>query len=297
MYRFAAKGLRPAFFLTLFFFFLTISSAEPVEVIVVGDTQLKPVNDIISGIQETLETHFKIYSPDSVKGRLRDVAEKEDTRLVIALGREAVDEAFRLPPSIPVIYDLVITPPAVSRSNTTGFYMATPVGRYIDVIKNYLPAIKRIAVVGSRDLVKILEGTEYPQVVSYNVRNSFEFVNTIKQLEGVDAILLLPDAAVLTATAVEEVYLLSFKKGIPLLGVSEKHVKQGALLSLVFQPIDVGKQIGEKASRAMASKIDLGSIPPSPSREFALFINTETARQMGIQVPSELLRKAKKIYP
>lgn len=285
------------FFLTFLFIFFAITSAESAEVIIVGDTQLKPVIETISGIQRTLDSPFTIYSPDSIKGRLKDVAEKEGARLVIALGREALEEALRLPPSTPVIYDLVITPPPVNRSNTTGFYMATPVGRYIEVIKNYLPSIRRIAVVGGRDLMKILDGADYSQMTPYHVKNSFEFVSTVKQLENIDAILLLPDSSVLTATAIEEAYLLSFKKGIPILGVSEKHVKQGALLSLVFEPSDVGKQIGEKASRAIAGRVDLGSIPPSPSREFSLFINTDTARKMGIHVPSELLRKARKVYP
>lgn len=296
IYRFSTKAVSLVFFLLTALLFAT-SFAEPAEVIIVGDTQLKPVLDIISGIRETLKTQYKVYSPNSVRGRLKDVAEKEGSRLVIALGREAVGEALRLPPSIAVIYDLVIISPIVNRTNTTGFYMATPVGRYIDIIKNYLPSLRRIAVVGSRELMKILEVTDYPQMVPYHVKNSFEFVSAIERLEDVDAILLLPDSAVLTATAVEKVYLFSFKKGIPILGVSEKHVKQGALLSLVFDPSDVGRQIGEKASMAMASKVDLGLIPPSPSREFALFINMDTARQMGIYLPPELLRKAKKIYP
>jgi ABC-type uncharacterized transport system substrate-binding protein len=295
---FARKVVRPVFFfLAVFFMLFAASAAEPAEVIIVGDTQLKPVLGIISGIRETLATQFKVYSPNSVKGRLKDVAEKENARLVIALGKEAVDEALRLPPSIPVIYDLVIIPPIVSRANTTGFYMGTPVGRYIEVIKKYLPSIRRTAVVGSEELMKILGVADYPQAVPYHVKNSFEFISAIKQLEGVDAILLLPDSSVLTVTAVEEVYLLSFKKGIPILGISEKYVKQGALFSLVFEPSDVGRQIGERASRAMAREVNLWSITPSPSREFALFINMDTARQMGIHVPSELLRKAKKIYP
>ncbi|MDO8785821.1 MAG: ABC transporter substrate binding protein [Syntrophales bacterium] len=298
MNRFAKNAVRLVFFfLTAFFMLFAVSFAEPAGVIIVGDTQLKPVLDIISGIQATLAVQFKVYSPESVKGRLRDVAEKEKALLVIALGREAVDEALRLPPSIAVIYDLVIIPPIVNRANMTGFYMATPVERYIEVIENYLPSIRRIAVVGSSNLVKILGVADSPQVVSYRVKNSLEFVSTIKRLDGFDAILLLPDSAVLTATAVEEVYLLSFKKGIPILGVSEKYVKQGALFSLVLEPSDVGRQIGERASRAMAGGVDLGSFPPSPSRKFAMFINTDTARRMMIRVPPELLRKAKRAYP
>ncbi len=280
---------------TLIILFYT-SPCHSADVIVVGDTELKPVNEIIKGIKETLDSPVKIYSPSDIKGRLRGVAAKEEARVVIALGREALEEALKLPPSIAVIYDLVITPPEIDRPNTTGVYMATPVREYVDIVKGYLPSIRRIAVIGSHDLMKILDGTANPQVLAYSVRSSFEFVSAVKRVDSDGAILLLPDVGLLTATALEEVLLTSFRKNIPILGISERHVKQGALLALVFEPVSVGRQLGERASDAIKG-IDIGMVPPSPSRKFELYINTDTAKKMGINIPVELLRKAKRVYP
>ncbi len=56
--------------------------------------------------------------------------------MVIALGREALAEALTLPPSIPVIYDMVVTPPAINRPNTVGFYMATPSSEYAELVRD-----------------------------------------------------------------------------------------------------------------------------------------------------------------
>ncbi len=276
--------------------FFSAHPCEAADVIVVGDTQLKPVNDIISGIKETLESPLKIYSPSDIKGRLRGIAAKEEARVVIALGRDALEEALKLPSSVAVIYDLVITPPEIDRPNTTGVYMATPVKEYVDLVRTYLPSIGRIAVVGSHGLMRILDGAGRPHVASYSVTNSFELVSTVKHLNAADAVLLLPDVTLLTAAAVEEVYLFSFRKNIPLLGISERHVKQGALLALVFEPVSVGRQLGERASDAI-NGIDIGMVPPSPSRKFEMYINTATAKKMGINIPVELLRKAKRVYP
>jgi ABC-type uncharacterized transport system substrate-binding protein len=170
------------------------------------------------------------------------------------------------------------------------------VKEYVDLIKSYLPQIRRIAVVGSHDLMRILDGTANPQVSAYSVRNSFEFVSAVKQVDSAGAILLLPDVGLLTDTTIEEVFLSSFRKNIPIIGISERHVKQGALLALTFNPLNVGRHLGEKATRALKG-VDMGTIPPSPSQEFDLYINTNTARKMGIHVPAELLRKAKRIYP
>ncbi len=283
----------------LIFVVMLLSFALPTqaaEIIIVGDTQLKPVNEIISGIKDTLDSPVKVFPPASVKGRLKDIAAKEDVKVVVALGREALDEALHLPPSVAVIYDLVVTPPVTHRPNTTGFYMATPIREYIDLINNYLHSIKRIAVVGSRNLMNTLEGGGYSQVASYNVKTPFEFVNTVKQIDSADAILLLPDASLLTSSAVEEAYLLSFRKGIPLLGVSEKNVRQGALLALVFDPVNVGRLIGENASHAIKGT-DIGRVPASPPRKFELYLNKDTAEKMGIPISAELVRKAKKVYP
>ncbi len=266
------------------------------EIIVVGDTQLKPVTAIIQGLRESVDIPVKVLPPAGVKGKLKDIASREDAKVVVALGKEALDEALQLPPSIAVIYDLVITPPAIHRPNTTGFYMATPVKEYVDLIKNYLHSIRRIAIVGSRNLMNILDGENYSQVASYNVKSPFEFVNTVKQIDSADAILLLPDVSMLTASALQEAYLLSFRKRIPILGISEKNVKQGALVALVFDPVNVGRLIGEHASLAIKG-MDVGRVPASPPQKFELFLNTDTAEKMGIPISAELVKKATKVYP
>jgi len=285
--------LLPAFFFALFFI-ATVS--ESAEVIVVGDTHLAPVVHIISGIKETLDTPVRVYLPSSVKDRLKGITEKEDAKVVVALGKDALDEALRLPPSIPVIYDLVITPPNIDRSNTTGFYMATPVKEYMSVVRKYLPSIKRVAVVGSSPLIRAVEGAGDSQVALHRVKNSFQLVDTVKRLESVDAILLLPDVSLLTESALEEIYLFSFRRGIPIMGISEKNVRAGSLFALVFDPVNVGRNIGAGASNAI-NGIDIGRIPPSPPGKFELFINKSTAEKMNVSLPAELIKKAKRVYP
>ena len=280
---------------TLFLFFLSAVTSEATEVIIVGDTQLKPVVDIVSGIRKALGSPATVYAPSDVKGRLNDVVAEEGARTVIALGKNAIDEALQLPPSIAVIFDLVIIPPKINRPNTTGFYMATPVREYINLINKYLPSLKRMSVVSSQDLLRIL-AADQSQVSVFRVNTSFEMVNTVMQLNDADALLLLPDVSLLTATAIEEIYLFSFRRKIPILGFSDRHVKQGALLALMFDPESVGYQLGGIALEAIHGK-DVGTITPSPSRRFDLYINRDTADKMGITIPDELLERAKRVYP
>ena len=275
---------------------LTGVSCRAAEVLIIADAQLKPVLDVTQGIRKTLHSYTKTLSPAEVKGNLAIVVQQEEARVVIALGRDALAEALTLPPSIPVIYDMVVTPPAINRPNTAGFYMATPAGEYADLVRKYLPSLKQVAVIASRDTLNILANNASAPISSHSVKNIAEFVSTIKQLEKADAILLLPDNSVINATALEETYLHSFRRSIPLLGISERNVREGALLALVVDMVNVGKVIGEYATKALKSG-SVGQQSASPPRKFELFLNMDTARKMRISIPNEVVRMARKVYP
>ncbi len=289
-----SKLLTTAALLTLLLSFA--HRAWAAEVLVIADTNLKPVTDILSGMKERLASPVKIYSPADIRGKLQDIAARENSKVVVALGREAISDAMQLPASYAVIFDLVLTPPHISRPNTTGFYMATPVREYVNNVRRYLPSVKRIATIGSPDLIMKLEGNADPEVDLYKVRSSFELVDTVKRLTSADAILLLPDVQLLTAAVMDELYLFSFRRGIPILGISERNVRQGSLLALVFDPVSVGRHIGENASNALRGE-NMGKIPPSPPQKFELYLNTETAKKMGIPISAEFIKKATKVYP
>ena len=284
------------FLLTILYLQLSAGPGQATDVLVIGDSRLKPVVEILSGIAKTLKTPLKTYSPSRVRGTLEAVAAEEHAKVVVALGREAIAEALRLPASVLVIYDLVVVPPVITRPNTTGFYMATPAREYAEFVASHLRDLTRIAVLGSRDQLSLLSRGDSALLTNYCVRNSFDLVNTLQQVNGADAILLLPDASVLTATALEQAYLLSFRRRIPLLGISEKSVRDGALFALVVDPVHMGRVIGEYATRALKGGA-VGQIPPSPPRKFDLFINLDTARKMGIRISEDTLRGAKRTFP
>jgi putative ABC transport system substrate-binding protein len=271
------------------------SPACAAKVLIIGDIQYAMVADVVSEIQVSLRTQSKEYATADVKGRLGSVVEREDAEIVVALGMDAVGEAMRLPPSIAVVYGLVVVPPRNSRANVTGVYMSPPVSEYVSTVRRYLPALSTVSVVGSQSMMKSLSGGESPQVAAYNVGTSSDLVNTVNRLVDTKALLLLPDANLLTAPVMSNVFLFSFRKNIPLLGISESNVKQGSLFALVFDPKSVSRQIGEKVQNIL-NGADAEDIPASPPRKYNLYINSNTAQKMGIEIPDEMLRRAKKVY-
>jgi len=103
--------IRPLYAALLFLLLLFTSPAQAAKVLIVGDTQYAMVADMAADIQATLRSPSKEYATSEVKGRLGAIVEREDARVVVALGMEALAEALRLPPSISVVYGLVVAPP------------------------------------------------------------------------------------------------------------------------------------------------------------------------------------------
>lgn len=281
---------------TLIGILLTCAPCLAAEVLIIADAQLKPVMEVTQGMRKSLRASIRTYSPAEARGNLAAMVQREGARVVIALGHEALAEALTLPSSIPVIYDMVVTPPTINRPNTAGFYMATPSSEYAELLRNHLPALKRVAVVASRPFLNILANDDSAPISPHPVRNTVEFINTVKQLDNPNAILLLPDSGVMTSTAMEEAYLYSFRRRIPLLGISERHVREGALLALVVDMVHVGRIMGEYATKALKSG-SVGQPTPSPSSKFELFLNLDTDRKMRISIPDNVIRMAKRVYP
>ena len=285
------------FFAIIFFAHLSAGLSDASDVVIIGDIRLKPVDDIVRVIRESLSSEAIVYLPNDVKGALNSVVRKENARLVVALGGESASEALSLPESVPVIYGLVIKPLATSRQNVTGIYMTTPVSEYLSLLERYFPNIKKLGIVLEPETRNVLvQEASTSSVTLYNANNSYEFIKGIIHLDGnIDALLLLPDKILLTSTAMQELYRHSFTEKVPVIGVSEKHVKMGSLLALVFDESGMGMQIGELAQKVLSSGSASG-IPPAPPRRFNLYLNSDTAKTMKINIPAELFKRARVIY-
>jgi hypothetical protein len=273
-----------------------VAQAEPAEVLVVGDTRLKPVALMVAGIEEVMDRKVSVYTPDKARGKLSAIVNQHAARAVIALGREAIGEALTLPTSVTVLYGLVILPPQIDRPNTAGMYMGTPIKEYLNLVASYLPSLKNICVIATPQVLEVLDRSNQPHLTAYLARNPYDFVDTIKGLDTADALLLLPDISLLTKTAIEESYLFSFRKKVPLLGISKKHVRLGALLALEFDPGSVGRHLGTMAAASLEGQ-DFDPKQALPSQHFNLYINRKTAKKMGIVIPAEMLETAKAVYP
>ena len=178
------SGKRLFLFISITFIILfSAVQSEASDVIIIGDFRLKPVNDIVTIIRESLPSETAVYLPKDVKGILNSVVKKENAKIVIALGGEPTNDALSLPESVPLIYGLLIKPPITKRQNITGVYMTTPVSEYISLLERYFPNIRKLGIVLEPETGNVLlHEASSTSVTLYRANNSYEFIKGINHL-------------------------------------------------------------------------------------------------------------------
>jgi len=106
---------------------------------------------------------------------------------------------------------------------------------------------------------------------------------------------ILPDATVLAPEVVQYMLLFSYRKKIPLLGISERQAQKGAVLSLSFgSSNDIGKQAGELSNSILGGKTP-AEIPYTTARLVKLTVNLKAARKLEMEIPKSILKIADSI--
>jgi putative ABC transport system substrate-binding protein len=105
----------------------------------------------------------------------------------------------------------------------------------------------------------------------------------------------IPDKLVLSRNTAKPILLASYRNRIPLVGLSFKWVKAGALYALERDYEDIGTQCGEMAQKILQGAA-VTTLPPEPPRKVIYALNRKTIENMNINMPNTLLSNAVKIF-
>src|SRR5262249_25054428 len=194
-------------------------------------------------------------------------------------------------------------PPSIvgaDAKNVTGASMNVPVDQPIRLFKQLGPQVKRIGVIYNRArtgyLVKQAQAVAREQgleLVTKEISSSKEVVAALESFQdGIDALWIVPDETVLSQAVVQQMLLFSYRRKIPVLGLSDRHAQMGALLALSFASgEDIGRQAGDLA-KAILSGRAAAEVPYTSARKLALTVNLKTAQKLGLEVPQAILTRA-----
>jgi putative ABC transport system substrate-binding protein len=274
---------------------------------IVVSKRISPYNAAYNGIVEVLSDEAVRFDLEGRHELGKDVADeilKQGCDIVIPIGSLALD-AVRLQISDKlIVYTMVASPPTALKvePNVAGIDIETPPGPFLDAIKKMLPNATRVGIVynpayaaGYVAQVQKIASRYGIELVTRTISSMKMLPNAVRDLvPRSDVLLMVPDPTSSNRKAFEYMLLESARRGIPLVGLSKNHVRDGALFSFVLDYRDIGKRSGEMARRARES-IAAAKLY-KPPLNIALVINEKTAKRLGLRIDPSLLKQAVEVY-
>jgi putative tryptophan/tyrosine transport system substrate-binding protein len=281
--------------------------AAAATVAVIMSSQVDEYREALRGFRETAGHRITAeydMDEDLDKGRkiLTEIENKVKPDLILTVGFWAL-QAIAGQTDIPVVYAMVLNPPSIvgaGAKNITGASMNVPVEQPLRLFKQLGPNVKRIGVIYNQArtgyLVKRAEAVareEGLQLITKEIASPKDAIAALESLQdGIDALWIVPDETILAQAVVQRMLLVSYRKKIPVLGLSERHAKMGALFSLSFASSeDIGRQAGELAQAVLGGKA-AADVPYTTARKVNLTVNLTAARKLGMEIPKPVLGRA-----
>lgn len=190
-----------------------------------------------------------------------------------------------------------------SGTNVTGISDHKPIAPQVKLIKTLVPELKSVGYVYSAGEVNstiVLEELKEEakkqgfNVIAVAVQRSADIGTAARSLNGkVQAIYISEDNGVVSAY--EALHKAALEAKIPVIASDRDTVKRGALAAYAVNQYDIGVATGKSAARILRGEKP-GSIPTQEVNQLELSINTNTAKELGISLPHNLLKEAKETF-
>lgn len=229
---------------------------------------------------------------------------KPEPQWVVAVGHAAqrgMQELFAgdatPPPLLAILvprlaFERIADPARVQAGTLSAVFLDQPPARQLDMIRLALPAVHNVGILiggESRGHSAALEKAAKErgmELMTSLVGPSGLFPALQQVLADAAVLLALPDPTVFNSQTAANILMAAYRRQVPLVGFSPAYVKAGALLALYSTPTQVGARGGEVLRQALTGK----SLPPPQwPREFAVGVNQDVARSLGLVLDEQRL--------
>lgn len=249
--------------------------------------------DIPSQGQKAIQAHAitsHILSEATGTVQLRQLIAEERPDLVVAIGSSSLSLVKDIP-DIPILYLMVPFPKAMGKipDNITGISMNISAAQQLEALTLAAPTVKNIGLVydpeRTGDLVN--EAQDYASrnhlnLLAMPVRSTEEVPVQLAGLKDrIDWLWMVPDLTVLTPQTVDYIMLFSLENRVPVLTFADKYLDMGGVLSVTFDPLEMGRQAGAMALRILRQGGTAG-MPPARVEKVKVNINLRAASMLGV---------------
>ena len=230
--------------------------------------------------------------------------------LIFAIATPAAQAAYNSTKDIPIVFTAVTDPVEAkiakdwksSGTNVTGTSDKVPVDKQIDLLKKLIPDAKTIGVIyNTSEANSVIQVDELKAAAAEKGLNVKEIgitnVNEINQnlssaLKEINVLYTPTDNTVASGYAL--VGNLCIENNVPIIGAEEAVVSKGGLASIGIDYYKLGKEAGYKAAEILDGKKP-SDIEITTLSEMSFTINTDVADKLGIKIPDDILKDAKKV--
>lgn len=287
-------------------------SAESSRIVVLNGQDLKPYQDMLTGLQQSLTKQgtnlsVEIHAIQGNQAKALDVlsdVKKNGARLVVTLGTVATQAAVREVSHLPILATMIVSADDVqSASNATAVLLEFPLDIQLQWLRRMVPGAGTVGVLFNpkenqtkvNNALRIAKGAGL-SLVTQAVDTPRALPDALENLaRTVDALWGISDSVVMTPQTAEPILMSTLRNQIPLVGLSTSWVKAGALYALDRDYVDIGIQCGEVAGKILAGA-SVGSLAPMHPRKVTYAVNLKTARAMNLELPQDLIQGATQVF-
>jgi putative tryptophan/tyrosine transport system substrate-binding protein len=262
----------------------------------IGEPYREIFAKIIEGVEDKVGSRVANYPlrSDTDIGVLKASLRRQNTKVVIALGRQGMKTATALNDTIGVVVGGVLTVPENEARGQPVISLSPDPALLFARMKALMPAAKRVFVVYDPGfngwLIKLakeaarVQGLELAAYEAQDLHSAVRFYQEIfSAADGQSDVLWLPQ----DPTTVEESAILplvlqeSWNQGIAVFSSNSGHVRRGVLFSLYPDNLALGKSLAGLAQSILISG-DYGRRGMIPLRDVQSAVNLRTAKHLGL---------------
>lgn len=266
--------------------------ANDFRVLVVLSESMTPYQAFAKAFQHDLASGIRV----SVSEHPEDIpADELQADLIVTVGVKATDLMMdKAAPILAVMIPSTKYPDLQEKrtraSPVSAIYIDQPMSRQVALLGAVLPESQRVGVLYSaesridlKELHKEL-GRQGYKLVARQVQGSETLSSDLEDvLEHSDVLLAIPDSSIFNSSYIRNILLSSYRRHIPLVGLSQAYVNAGALCAVFSTP----EQLAAQASAAATQFAQTRHLPPpQPPSLYTVAINQEVARALGITTQS-----------
>ncbi len=266
-----------------------------------------------AGYEEGKNLKFVYETAQGNPGTAAQIARKfvgDEPTVIVPISTPSAQAVVAATHDIPVVFTAVTDPVGAQLvknldkpgGNVTGLSDMSPVADHIKLIQEITPNAKKIGFVyntAEANSISTLAAMKAEAqkagmtIVESVATKSSEVQGATRALIGrVDVIYIPTDNTIVSA--LEAAVGVAEEAKVPLYAGDTDSVVRGALASVSFNYFDVGKQTGEIVVRVLKGESP-GDIPVRIATGSDLFVNKKAAAKMGVTLPEELVKRAKKV--